>query len=56
MKPTLTVGCLWLLFAGTHLGLATRRVRAVLVGWLGEIGFGALFSLVASITSSVVPA
>jgi uncharacterized membrane protein len=50
MKPALTVACLWLLFGGTHLGLATRRVRAVLVGWLGEIGFGALFSLVASIT------
>ncbi len=48
MEPALTVAVLWLLFAGTHIGLATRRVRAALVARLGEAGFTALFSMIAS--------
>jgi len=48
MEPALTVAVLWLLFAGTHIGLATRRVRAALVARLGEAGFTALFSTIAS--------
>src|SRR5216117_3704982 len=31
MEPALTVGLLWLLFGGLHIGLATRRPRASLV-------------------------
>ena len=48
MEPALTVAVLWLLFAGTHIGLATRRLRAALVARLGEAGFTALFSVIAS--------
>jgi uncharacterized membrane protein len=44
MEPVLrVVGC-WLLFGGLHIGLATRRVRAALVAWLGEWGFIGLYS------------
>ena len=50
MTPVLAVAGLWLLFAATHVGLATGRVRAALVARLGEPGFGALFSVVASVT------
>ena len=47
MEPALVVAVLWMLFGGTHIGLATRRVRAALVARLGEGGFTALFSAVA---------
>jgi uncharacterized membrane protein len=50
MTPALEVAILWLLFAGTHMGLATRPIRTTLVGRLGEIGFSIVFSLVATIT------
>jgi len=53
MEPALTAGLLWLAFGAAHIGLATRRVRAALVAHLGEYGFAALFSLVASITFAV---
>lgn len=49
MEPVLGVAVLWLAFAGTHIGLATRRIRGALVGGLGEWGFIGLFSAVASI-------
>src|SRR5437016_4423510 len=39
---------LWLVFGGLHVGLATRRVRAALVARLGEVGFTAFFSVVAT--------
>ena len=39
MEPAITSPSLWLLFGGTHVGLATGRVRAWLVGRLGERGF-----------------
>src|SRR5262245_38949318 len=48
MTPALTVALLWLLFGGSHVGLAVLRER--LVARLGEIGFSALFSLVAALT------
>src|SRR5262245_50337917 len=54
MTPALEVALLWLLFAGTHLGLATRRIRTAIVGRLGEIGFAALFSLVATVGFTVL--
>ena len=47
MAPSSTVALLWLVFGGTHVGLATRAVRARLVAWLGEGGFLALYSAVA---------
>lgn len=50
MEPAMVVGLLWLLFGGTHVGLASRRVRAWLVGLVGEGGFFGLFSLVAALT------
>ncbi len=50
MQPALTVAALWLLFAGTHVGLATRPVREPLAARLGEYGFVALFSIVAAAT------
>jgi uncharacterized membrane protein len=49
MGPSIVVGVLWLLFGGTHVGLATRRVRGSLVARFGEGGFTALFSGVAVI-------
>lgn len=48
LEPAVTVGLLALLFAATHIGLATRRVRGALVARLGEGGFFALFSGVAA--------
>src|SRR5438093_8381613 len=48
MEPALTVVFFWLLFAGTHLGLATGRLRAALHARLGVWGFTVLFSLVAA--------
>lgn len=50
MESILGVAILWLAFAGTHIGLGTRRIRAELVARLGEWGFLGLFSLVASVT------
>ena len=50
MTPALEVALLWLLFAGTHMGLTTQRIRTALAGRLGEIGFSVVFSLVASVT------
>jgi uncharacterized membrane protein len=49
MEPALGLVLLSTVFAGTHIGLATRRVRAVLVARLGEWGFLGVFSLVASV-------
>ena len=49
MEPALGMTLLWLLFAGTHVGLATRRVRTALVDRWGEWGFRLLFTLVAAV-------
>lgn len=48
MEPAMIVAGCWLLFAGTHLGLAAVPVRSALVRRLGEVGFAATFSLVAA--------
>jgi uncharacterized membrane protein len=48
MRPALVVILLWVLFAGTHFGLSSQRVRTTLVERLGELGFLALFYTVAS--------
>jgi len=48
MEPVLGVALLWLLFGGTHIGLAAGRIRGPLVARLGEGGFKALFSFVAA--------
>ena len=39
----------WILFAGAHIGLGTRRVRRGLVARLGEQGFSVAFSVVAAL-------
>lgn len=54
MTPALTVALLWLLFGGTHVGLATARVRGALVARLGEGGFRTLFTLAATITLTLL--
>src|SRR3989442_6769936 len=54
MEPALAVALLWLVFGGLHVGLATRRVRAALVARLGEVGFTALFSVVAAVSFTLL--
>jgi uncharacterized membrane protein len=54
MDPALGVGLLALLFVGTHVGLATTAIRGRLTGMLGEGGFFAVYTLVASVTLAVV--
>jgi uncharacterized membrane protein len=48
MEPAVGVLLLSLLFAGTHIGLASRRPRTALVARLGEPGFDVVFFLVAA--------
>ena len=50
MTPMLAVAGLWLLFGGSHIGLATRPVRSRLVARFGEGGFTAIFYLVAALS------
>jgi uncharacterized membrane protein len=50
MEPAINVAVFVLLFAGTHVGLATRRVRGFLVSRLGPMGFSFLFSAIAATT------
>jgi uncharacterized membrane protein len=50
MEACLVVVLLWLLFAGTHMGLSAPRIRGALVARLGEGGFRALFSVVAAVS------
>jgi uncharacterized membrane protein len=49
MDPALGIA-LWLVFGGTHVGLAAGPVRARLFARLGERGFTLLFWTVASVT------
>jgi uncharacterized membrane protein len=56
MEPTLGVGLLWVVFGGTHIGLATGPIRGRLVARLGELGFTAFFYLVASTSFGVLVA
>jgi uncharacterized membrane protein len=48
MTPALTVAIVWTVFAGTHFGLSSERVRTSLAEHLDEIGFLILFYAVAS--------
>jgi uncharacterized membrane protein len=54
MEPAIVVTLLWMVFGGTHIALATGRVRAALVARLGEGGFTAFFSVVASVSFAVL--
>jgi len=47
VSPAAQVALLWLLFAGTHLGLASRRVEPALTARLGRNGYLGLYSAVA---------
>lgn len=47
MTPAALVALLWLLFAATHLGLASRRVEPALSARLGRQGYLGLYSAVA---------
>jgi uncharacterized membrane protein len=48
MQTTLIIALLSALFVATHIGMATARIRAWMVSRLGEQGFLALYSAVAS--------
>jgi uncharacterized membrane protein len=54
MEPAVGVAALWLLFAGTHVGLTIPSVRAAIIRRLGQGGFLAFFSLIASVTFVVL--
>ena len=54
MEPALVISSYWILFAGTHVGLAVPRVREPLVRALGHWGFTALFSVIAAITFALL--
>jgi uncharacterized membrane protein len=47
VTPAAQVALLWLLFAATHLGLASRRVEPALTARLGRGGYLGLYSVVA---------
>ncbi len=47
MRAVIEILALWLLFAATHVGLSSQRLRPLLVARLGEPSFAALYSLVA---------
>lgn len=47
MSPTTSIVLLWVLFTGTHLGLASTHVEPKLRARLGEVGFMGLYSIVA---------
>lgn len=47
MEPAVGVALLWAAFTVTHVGLSSLRLRPRLVGALGEVGFVALYSVIA---------
>lgn len=47
MSVTLGIVALWLLFAATHMGMSSQRLRPRLVAALGERGFLGVYSLLA---------
>src|SRR5688572_29326349 len=47
MDPALTIALLWLAFTATHIGLSSAALRPRLVGALGQVGFLAVYSLIA---------
>jgi len=54
MNPALGVGLLWVLFGGTHVGLATWRPRAWLIARLGEWGFTLVFFAAAAVSFTLL--
>ena len=44
MQTAVAILLLWLIFAGSHIGLSSRRMRPKLVAALGENGFLAVYS------------
>jgi uncharacterized membrane protein len=54
MEPIVLVIVAWLLFAATHIGLATPRVRTPLIERLGELGFRLLYSAIAAATFTLL--
>lgn len=54
MEPVGLIVATWLLFGGTHVGLATRSVRSALVARLGEGGFRLLYSVIAAAAFTVL--
>jgi len=56
MTPVLAVAVMWALFIGTHIGLATSRIRGALVARLGERGFLMVYSLVAAVAFAALVA
>lgn len=47
MEPAIGVALLWVAFTVTHVGMSSLRLRPRLVGALGEVGFLALYSVIA---------
>jgi uncharacterized membrane protein len=47
MSVTLGIVALWLLFAATHMGMSSQRLRPRLVASIGERGFLGIYSLLA---------
>jgi uncharacterized membrane protein len=50
MGATLVIAGLWVLFAATHMGLSSLRLRPRLLAALGPTGFRGLYSLIALVT------
>jgi uncharacterized membrane protein len=53
MEPALLVLATWLVFFGTHLGLASEPIRGALLRQLGNRGFFALFYAVSAVTFTI---
>ncbi|MBI5506487.1 MAG: hypothetical protein HY899_16975 [Deltaproteobacteria bacterium] len=49
MDPVVSVVLAWLVFAGTHIGMASAPARGPLAARFGDLGFQAVFSLVAAL-------
>jgi uncharacterized membrane protein len=56
MQSVLVVSGLWLLFGGSHVGLATSRVRQALVSRAGVQGFTWIFAVIAALSFSALVA
>ncbi len=54
MEAIASIVAHWLLFAGTHDGLADSRVRARIVGRVGEGGFRLIYFAVAAVTFTLL--
>jgi uncharacterized membrane protein len=54
MEPIALIVVCWLLFGGTHVGLATGPVRTALVARLGDGGFRLLYFAIAAVAFTVL--